>query len=560
MSETQQLLNHYVKDGSEDAFGELVTRYIDLVYSSAVRLVNRDTHLAEDVTQTVFLDLARLARTLSPNVMLGGWLHRHTCFVASKTLRTQRRRQLREQHAVEMNSINQQTETEYASVAPILDDAINQLSAEDRTAILSRFFEQRDFRAVGEALGSTEEAARKRVNRALEKLHLLLTQRGVTLSAAALGSVLAAEAVTAAPVGLAAGVAASAVAGAAVSNATSLTVLKIMGMTKLKTGIAAAIVAALAVPLVVQHRAQVRLQQENVALQRKVQTMDQLIAENEQLANLLAQATTLAPAKSAKSAQAQSPEILRLRGEVGRLRQEQARNSSGPSPVSALLDIPEIYNRVRTQQRDSMEAIYEDFVTSSNLASNQVDQFNDLLADNVMTNVARISSAMREGKNREEMDQVFKEQETALQNGLRALLGPEHFADYQDYTRSLWSRLTSEACKSMMDGEEDVQEQRAQRLRQVMQEEAQAAVASAGLDPDFQLVPFLNFRNIVSEEETEKNLVLLDSVYKRVSERAAEFLSPEELKKFDEFRQYRIKENRMILTMNRKMLAPLGKK
>src|SRR5262249_34244625 len=183
--------------------------------------------------------------------------------------------------------------------------------------------------------------------------------------------------------------------------------------------------------------------------------------------------------------------------------------------------------RVRSQQRDSMEAIYEDFVSSSNLASNQVEQFHDLLADNVMTNVARISSAMREGKNREEMDQVFKEQETALQNGLQALLGPEHFVQYQDYTRSLWSRLTSEACKSMMDGEEDVQEQQAQRLRQVMQEEAQAAVASAGLDADFQLVPFLNFRNIVSEEETEKNLALLDRVYKRVSDRAAEFLSPE---------------------------------
>src|SRR5215510_2265160 len=222
--DSHQLLAEYRATGSDEAFRELVKRYIDLVYSSAVRLLDGDSHLAEDVAQTVFLDLARQARTLSPNVMLGGWLHRHTCFVASKTLRAQRRRQLREQLAVEMNSINQQTGAEFASVAPLLDDAINQLGAEDRTAILARFFEQRDFRAVGEALGSTEEAARKRVNRALEKLHLLLKQRGVTLSVAALGSVLATEAVTAAPAGLAAGVAASAVAGAAVSNATSLTV------------------------------------------------------------------------------------------------------------------------------------------------------------------------------------------------------------------------------------------------------------------------------------------------------------------------------------------------
>jgi hypothetical protein len=217
-------------------------------------------------------------------------------------------------------------------------------------------------------------------------------------------------------------------------------------MTKLKAGIVAAIVATLAVPLVVQHRTQTRLQHENNDLRRKVQAMDQQTAENQRLAELLAQATVPLPTSSART---QSAEVLRLRGEVGRLRQEQAeagRNSNGASPVSALLDIPEIYKRVRSQQRASMEAIYEDFVNSSNLASNQVEQFNDLLADNVMTNVARISFAMREGKNRDEMDQLFKEQESALQNGLQALLGPEHFSQYQDYTRSLWSRLTSEAC------------------------------------------------------------------------------------------------------------------
>ena len=556
MSETQQLLSQYVKDGSEDAFGELVKRYIDLVYSAAVRLLNNDTHLAQDVTQTVFLDLARQARTLSSEVMLGGWLHRHTCFVASKTLRSQRRRKLREQHAVEMNTIHD-TGAEFASVAPILDDAINQLGAEDRAAILARFFEQRDFRGVGDALGSTEEAARKRVNRALEKLHLLLKQRGVSLPVAALGSILATEAVTAAPVGLAAGVAAGAVAGA---NATTLTVLKIMSVTKLKTGIAAAIVAALAVPLAMQHRNQTRLLEENEALQRKVQTIDQLTAENERLAELLAQATAPFPVSSS---QTQSQEVLRLRGEVGRLRREQAdaagRKSIGPSPVSALLDSPEIHKRIRSQQRASMASVYEEFVKTANLNSNQVEQFNDLLADNVMTNVARISSVLREGKSREEVEQAFKEQETSLNNSIQALLGPELFTQYQDYTRSLWSRLTSEACSSMLAGEDDVKEQQTERLRQVMQEEAQAAVTSAGLDSDFQLVPFLNFRNIASEEETERNLALLDSVYQRVSARAAEFLSPEELKKFDEFRQYRIKENRMILTVNRKMMAPLGK-
>src|ERR1041385_7727803 len=199
MTESQQLLGEYAATGSEAAFRELVTRYVDLVYSSAVRLVDGDSHLAEDVTQTVFADLARHVRSLSRDVMLGGWLHRHTCFIASKTLRAERRRLVRERQAVEMNSQEDHSAANLAEVAPILDDAINQLGAKDRAAIVLRFFEQRDFQAVGSALGSNEEAARKRVDRALEKLELLLKRRGVAFSAAALAATLATQAVTAAP-------------------------------------------------------------------------------------------------------------------------------------------------------------------------------------------------------------------------------------------------------------------------------------------------------------------------------------------------------------------------
>src|SRR5688572_21717580 len=188
MTDGQQLIAQYVETGSETAFRELVTRYVDLVYSAAVRMVNGDTHLAEDVTQTVFADLARMARTLAREVMLGGWLHRHTCFVAAKTMRGERRRQARERQAVEMNAIEDHSAANLASVAPMLDEAINQLGAEDRAAILLRYFEQRDFQSLGAALGSSEEAARKRVDRALEKLHASLMRRGVALSVTALGT------------------------------------------------------------------------------------------------------------------------------------------------------------------------------------------------------------------------------------------------------------------------------------------------------------------------------------------------------------------------------------
>src|SRR5262245_10355021 len=231
---SHQLLAEYREMGSEEAFRELVDDYIDLVYSAALRLVTNDTHLAEDVVQTVFADLARAARNLSPNIMLGGWLHRHTCFIARKTLRRERRRWLREQKAVEMNSMEDNPGEEMALIAPILDDAINQLAAEDRKAIILRYFEQCDFRAIGTALGSSDEAARKRVDRALDKLQFLLKRRGVALSVAAVSSAMAGHAATAAPIGLAAGIAAGALAGTGASSAFALTAIKIMSITKLQ--------------------------------------------------------------------------------------------------------------------------------------------------------------------------------------------------------------------------------------------------------------------------------------------------------------------------------------
>ena len=178
MTVNQNWLAEYVQTGSDAAFRELVTRYVDLVYSTALRLVGGDTHRAEDVAQTVFVNLARLARTLPEDVKLGGWLHRDTCFAASTLVRGERRRQSRERQAAEMNALQNNSEADYSLVAPVLDEAINELEEADRTAVLLRFFEQRDFRSVGQALGSNEDAARMRVTRALVKLEDFLKRRG----------------------------------------------------------------------------------------------------------------------------------------------------------------------------------------------------------------------------------------------------------------------------------------------------------------------------------------------------------------------------------------------
>ena len=135
MMDSQTLLSLYARTGSESAFRELVSRYIDLVYSTAFRLVGGDVQSAQDVAQTVFVALADKAGTLPKDVMLGGWLHQHTRFAAGKLMRTERRRQSRERQAAEINAIEDHSESNLAQVAPVLDGAISELDAEDRRVL-----------------------------------------------------------------------------------------------------------------------------------------------------------------------------------------------------------------------------------------------------------------------------------------------------------------------------------------------------------------------------------------------------------------------------------------
>jgi len=312
MNDGQRLLAEYAKTGSESAFRELVARYINLVYGAALRLVDRDTQLAEDVTQMVFINLAKEGRTLSREVMLGGWLHQTTYHIATRVMRAEHRRKTREREAMEMNTPDVQAD--WQQVAPILDEVITQLGSEDRTAILLRFFEQRDFRSVGEALGSNEDAARMRVSRALEKLRFLLKHRGVTLSIAALGTVLVASAATAAPAGLAGSISSIALAGAAAGTGTTLTLLKLMANTKLKFSLATLLVAGAASTLVLQHQSQAKLREENQSFRRQIARLN---ADQEKPDNV----ATVAKEPGALPAD-QLQELLRLRGEIGVLRQE----------------------------------------------------------------------------------------------------------------------------------------------------------------------------------------------------------------------------------------------
>ena len=237
-----ELLRRYAEERAEDAFAELVRRHLNLVYFAALRRVGGDAHLAEDVAQGVFTALARRAVSLTGHPSLAGWLYTTTRNVAVQAQRAERRWRAREMEAHPMHGTFSEScpETEWERLRPVIDEAMDELSELDREAILLRFFADRPFAEVGEKLALSENAARMRAERALDKLRALLVRRGITSTSTALALALANQAALAAPAGLAATVTGVALAGAAASAGTTsaLSFLSLMSTTKALLGIA----------------------------------------------------------------------------------------------------------------------------------------------------------------------------------------------------------------------------------------------------------------------------------------------------------------------------------
>jgi uncharacterized protein (TIGR03435 family) len=246
MNQDMELLREYVSRQSEPAFETLVARYVNLVYSTAVRQM-RDPHLAQEITQAVFIILARKAPTLGPDTIIPSWLHRTTVYAAADCLKSRRRRAQREQEA-HMQSLGETSEdSTWVQIAPLLDNAIAALGEKDRQALVLRYFQDKSMQEVGALLGASESAAKMRVNRALEKLRRFFLKRGIASRTAVIAGLISANSVQAAPMALAKTAAAVAlVKGVPISGSTLTFVkgtLKLMTLTKIKT--ATAVVAGL---------------------------------------------------------------------------------------------------------------------------------------------------------------------------------------------------------------------------------------------------------------------------------------------------------------------------
>jgi uncharacterized protein (TIGR03435 family) len=234
------LLQDYAENNSQPAFAALVKRHVNLVYSTALRSAG-SAHAAEEITQAVFIILARKADSLRRRAVLSGWLYQTTRLTAANYLRTEIRRQKREQEAYMQSHLNETDSDAWIQIAPLLESAMAGLSEQDRNVIVLRFFENKNSREIAESLGVHEPAAKKRVTRAMERLRAFFARRGVVLTATAIAGAVSAHSVQAAPANLAAAITTAAASKGVATGGSTLTLikttLKLMAWTKAKTAI-----------------------------------------------------------------------------------------------------------------------------------------------------------------------------------------------------------------------------------------------------------------------------------------------------------------------------------
>jgi RNA polymerase sigma factor (sigma-70 family) len=311
MATDGELLQRYVQDGAEDSFGELLQRHADLVYSAALRQVRGDVHLARDVAQSVFSDLARKARSLQTRDNLAGWLYTSTHFAAAKAVRREQRRRQREQEAAPMH--DNEPPPDWEQLRPLLDSAMHRLKESDRQAILMRYFEKRSLGEIALQIGLTENAARMRVERALDKLRLYISSRGATTSATFLASALSANAIEAAPAGVA-----LALTNVALTSATGTGMIaqfiNLLAATKVKTSIVVAVLGAgAAATFLVHQQSNERIHQLTAAFQ----------AEKGRVADLQLEQQSLQRAEQANRAEStRRQELIEARQQANAFRQQ----------------------------------------------------------------------------------------------------------------------------------------------------------------------------------------------------------------------------------------------
>lgn len=351
MTTDEELLRAYARGCSETAFTQLVQRHLDLVYSTALRIVG-EPQLAQDIAQAVFVHLSRKVNSIHNPSALPGWLYRITSTQAANAIRAERRRRQREKEALKMNSTSGEESSPWEEIAPLLEEAMQTLARRDQDAVVLRFFHGQSLRAVGEALKLSEDAAQKRLSRALEKLRAYFARRGVRVSVGALATGLATHAIQAAPAGISGAISSAVImSGTAVQGASTVGFAKlaltkgIVMTTTQKIIVIATVSLSVGTGIFEAHRvAQMRTQLREA--ERQVQPVseqaNQLRQERDEVTARLKEAQA-----RMEQLQRDTAEIHRLRGEVALLRKDAQElatlkkvSTAAPRPTLPATDAP----------------------------------------------------------------------------------------------------------------------------------------------------------------------------------------------------------------------------
>ncbi|HWD19955.1 MAG TPA: sigma-70 family RNA polymerase sigma factor [Verrucomicrobiae bacterium] len=440
-SDDMQLLQQYANSQSEEAFAALVSRYINLVYSAALRQV-RNPHQAEEVAQAVFVILAKKSRALRPGVILSGWLYQTARLVSANVVRGEARRRQREQEAFMQSTLQDAEPPSWAQIAPLLEEAMAKLGEKDRNAIVLRYFEGKEVREIAAALGSTEDAAKMRLSRAVEKLREFFVRRGLPISGVGLAAIISEFSVQAAPLGLAGSVT-SGVCGGSALAASTLTLAKgtltMMAWTKINLGIATVALAAVVY----------QWHEVSVANQKTADLQQQLVHQTELAQTQLTTLKELQESNAALSQQVESSarENARLAAPpaikppaVASAGFKAPAAGSGLSKSNLLAQMfgdPAMKQAMRDQQLWMTKKQYAAFVKQANLTPEQTDKFYGILSDSLSSNLDR-SMSMLNGD--AAAANAVKEAQAATDAQLQELLGDAGFAQYSEYKEGLTDR------------------------------------------------------------------------------------------------------------------------
>jgi RNA polymerase sigma factor (sigma-70 family) len=519
----------------------------------------RSPQLAEEVSQFVFIQLAKNAAALKPDTILTAWLFQVTYHAAVDVVRREGRRQAREQIACEMSTLMDDNSVDWTQIEPHLDQAVQSLDETDRAAILLRFFENKSLREVGETLGASEDAAQKRVSRALERLREYFVKNKLAASAGGLASVISAHAVQAAPAGLSPVIATGSLATAGFSASSLLTTTKIIAMTTFQKIAAGVVIVGAAVTIAVQHHQVAQLRHEAEQATQAGARANTLAAQVQQLQQDRDSASNeLASIKEENAGLKNRPnEVLKLRGEVGTLRDQKAQ-LGGTAAISKLTATPEVRQLMHDQQKAGMGMIYKQLTDQLKLKPDQTEKFNNLLADHVMQDVDYITTALHDKTPVDQASQAFASDNAAIEQEIQDSFGADAAAQYKDYNKNLLANLSSQQFQDELTGSDSEKKEKTEKLRLAIQQEVQSTLASANLPADFQTVPILNFVNILSEQQADQNVKLLQGIYQRVAGNAAAFLSPDEIAKYQTITTKAVNNNIAALKANRSLMAPIG--